>query len=352
MSCPSKSPTRASRLGAVAAGLLVFFAACNDESSGPTPVAETPAAPIATIDTDTVATDVLGADTLATGVLGSDTVTTGVLDAQANQAGIVFGTFNMPNSYLDNVHTGWMNGGPLDPSNILSNLSGARAKGARVVIKLCKGKDSFVKNGDGTFSLTKWKALVSQYRSVDLGPYISDGTIIGHYLIDEPQRASRWGGQVISQATLEDMAQYSKELWPQMATLVRVVPSWLASASVSYKYLDAGWTQYTAGKGDPGKWAASEASAARRKGLGMVVGINVIDGGNGSSRIRGVTGGKWSMSASEIRSYGNALLSESYACAFFNWQHNTSYYGRSDIKSAMADVSAKARSHPKTSCKQ
>jgi hypothetical protein len=73
-----------------------------------------------------------------------------VLDTRSSRPGIVFGTFNMRNNYLNTVHTGWMNGGPLDPSNILSWLAGARDKGGRVVIKLCKGKDSYVKNADGT----------------------------------------------------------------------------------------------------------------------------------------------------------------------------------------------------------
>jgi hypothetical protein len=273
------------------------------------------------------------------------------MDTRSDRPGIVFGTFNMRNDYLNSVHTGWMNGGPLDPSNILSWLSGARSKGGRVVIKLCKGKDSYVKNGDGTFSLSKWKSLVSRYRNVNLRPYIDDGTIVGHYLIDEPHRAARWGGRPISQQTLEEMARYSKQLWPGMTTLVRVVPSWLSSASVSYQHLDAGWAQYTVGKGDPARWAAAEAAAAKRKGLGLVVGLNVINGGNGSSGIRGWSG-EWSMSASEIRNYGSAMLSESYACAFFSWQHDIDYFDRSDIRSAMADVSAKARAHAKTSCRQ
>jgi hypothetical protein len=148
------------------------------------------------------------------------------------------------------------------------------------------------------------------------------------------------------------MAQYSKQLWPEMATLVRVAPAWLAEASVSYRYLDAGWAQYQTGKGDAGKWAAAEAAAAKRKGLGLVVGLNVINGGDGSSRIRGSRSGQWSMSASEIRQYGAAMLGESHACAFFNWQHDTDYFDRSDIRSAMAEVSNKARSHAKTSCRQ
>jgi hypothetical protein len=284
---------------------------------------------------------------------GSETPAAGaVLDTRSDRPGIVFGTFNMRNDYLNSVHTGWMNGGPLEPSNILTWLSGARAKGGRVVVKLCKGKDSYVKNSDGTFSLSKWKSLVSRYRNVNLAPYINDGTIVGHYLIDEPHRASRWGGRVISQKTLEEMAQYSKQLWPGMTTLVRVVPSWLKNASISYRYLDAGWLQYTAGKGEPAKLVATEASAAKQKGLGLVVGLNLINGGNGSSGIRGDRRGTWAMSASEIRNYGYAVLGEGHACAFFSWQHNTDYYNLSAIKSAMADVSSRARQHTKTSCRQ
>ncbi len=275
-----------------------------------------------------------------------------VLDTRSDRPGIVFGTFNMRNTYLNSVHTGWMNGGPLEPTNILTWLAEARGKGGRAVVKLSKGKDSYIKNGDGTFSLSKWKSLVSRYRTVNLNPFIQDGTIVGHYLIDEPHLASRWGGRPISQQTVEEMAAYSKQLWPEMATLVRVAPSWLSNASTTYRHLDAGWTQYTVGKGDAAKWVAAETSAAKRKGLGLVVGLNVINGGNGSSGIRGSRSGEWAMSGSEIRSYGSAMLGEAHACAFFSWQHDTDYYDRSDVRSAMADVSAKARSHVKTSCRQ
>jgi hypothetical protein len=309
----------------LAAGLLLAaLAACADDRVAPTTVDPTdPAGPSLVL-----------------------------IDQRSSLPGVVFGTFNMESQSLNSVHTGWMQGGPLDPSNILSKLAAARAKGGRVVVKLCKGKDDYVKNADGTFSLSKWKSLVGRYRSVNLTSYINDGTIVGHYLIDEPQRASRWGGKVIPPATLEAMAQYSKQLWPGMTTMVRVVPSWLAGFSTTYRYLDAGWAQYASSKGSAGNWVAAEVAAAKRKGLGLVVGLNVLDGGDGSSRIPGYTRGQYAMSATEIRSYGSALLAQSYACAFFNWSYDSGYYGRTDMKSAMADVSSRARSHAKTACRQ
>lgn len=266
--------------------------------------------------------------------------------------GITFGSFNLPASSLTSVHTGSMLGGPLSPNNIVSVLTETRSKGGRLVAKLCKGRDVYVKNSNGTFSFTKWKALVDQYRSVNLAPFIADGTLLGHYLIDEPHRASRWGGQAISQSTLEAMAAYSKGIWPTLSALVRVAPSWLAQAPVSYTHLDAGWLQYAAGKGDVTQLVTAEVAAAKRKGLGLLVGLNVMDGGNGSSKIAGVTKGQYAMSATELRTYGNVLLNQSYACGFYMWTNNTSYYGRTDIKSAMVELSAKARIHAKTSCRQ
>ncbi len=337
--------------------LAAGAAACNSDNAGPTSAASPAADSSVAVAGDTAAPP------LDTAFTAPDTVTampadsggileaSVVLDGRSTRPGIVFGTFNMSTSLFNTVHTGAVRGG-IDAGDILPLLAGAKSRGARVVVKLCNGADSFVKNSDGTFSLTKWKSLVNRFTSVNLDPYIKDGTIIGHFLIDEPQRAAKWGGKIIPQSTIEAMAKYSKDRWPGMTTLVRVVPSWLASAPVTYTALDAGWAQYESGKGDAATWVAGEVAAAKRRGLGLAVGLNVLDGGNGSSGIAGYQRGKYAMSPSEIRSYGSAMLNQSYSCAFFMWMYDGSYYGRSTIESAMADMSLKARSHQKTSCRQ
>ncbi len=79
------------RLGASIV-LILAVVSCSEDRTGPSPEATAP--------------DGVTADTM--------------LDAQAARTGIVFGSFNMPNSYLNDVHTGWMQGGPLSPENILS----------------------------------------------------------------------------------------------------------------------------------------------------------------------------------------------------------------------------------------
>ncbi len=348
----STLPNWRTRLRASLGSLLVLViigAACGSDSTGLSTEAALPADSAAAAPTDTTPTP----GDPATAPDSTVPPPTGVPAGDGSSLpGITFGSFNMPASYLNSVHTGSMLGGPLSPSNIVSVLTATRSKGGRMVVKLCKGRDTYVKNADGTFSFTKWKALVDQYRSVNLAPFIADGTIIGHYLIDEPHRANRWGGSIISQATIEAMAAYSKQIWPTMPALVRVVPSWLATAPVTYTHLDAGWLQYAAGKGEVTQLVTAEVAAAKRLGLGLVVGMNVMDGGNGSSRIPGGTRGQYAMSATELRTYGTALLNQSHACGFYMWTHNTSYYGRTDIQAAMAELSAKAKTHVKTACSQ
>ena len=239
--------------------------------------------------------------------------------------------------------------------NFLTELRLARSKGGRFVQKMAGKSDSDIKNADGTFSLTKWKNLVNGFKGIDFRSYIDDGTLMGHFLIDEPEHAARWGGKAISQATVEAMAKYSKQLWPTMITFARGRPSWLAQASIQYTYLDAGWVQdYTFNRNVP-TWVATETAAAKLKGLGMIMGLHVINGGDGSSGVRGTRAGKWNMSATEIRTHGATMLKEPRACAFFLYTYlygGSDYLARSDIKAAVTELWYKAKAHNKTSCRQ
>ena len=116
------------------------------------------------------------------------------------------------------------------------------------------------------------------------------------------------------------------------------------------------WVQdYTFYRDVPRSCIATETAAAKLKGLGMITGIHVINGGNGSSGVRGTRDGKWNMSAAEIRTHGATLLKEPRACAFFlyTWlDGGAEYMARSDIKAAITELWYKARAHQRTSCRQ
>jgi hypothetical protein len=270
--------------------------------------------------------------------------------ADAVLPGIVFASAALTASQINSVHTGLIESPT--PSGLLSFLSQVRAKGGRVLIKLA-GAESTYKNADGTFNLTNWKTRVDRYRNIDFSSYIADGTIVGHFLVDEPHFAGRWGDKIVPQATLEAAAKHSKQRWPNMPTLVSAPAGWLASVPVTYVYLDAGWAMFRAKtSSSPTDWIAQQVKRAKSKGLGLVAGLNVLDGGDGSSGIRGTQPRTWAMSAAELRKFGSALLSQSHVCAFAMWRYSSTYYTRADVKSAMADLSAKARSHARTSCRQ
>lgn len=236
------------------------------------------------------------------------------------------------------------------PEDVHRTLEAARKAGARVVIRFSSG-DRWLTNGDGSFSLVKWKQRVARFQRANIAPYIADGTLMAHYLIDEPYNAPRWGGVEVPQSTVEEMAAYSKQLWPGLPTVARVTPSWLAKAPFQYKHLDAAWAQYASYKGEPTRWLNNEMAAAESKGLRVIVGLNVLDGGTSASGIAGTERGKYGMSASEVRKFGAVIMATPDACGFAMWKYSSSYYARSDIKAAMVELSAQAKAKASISCR-
>ena len=104
------------------------------------------------------------------------------------------------------------------------------------------------------------------------------------------------------------MARYSRLLWPAMPTLVEAPVTWLARNR---------WTGSTSmprpprmrqSFGDASSWVTSQASAARSAGLGFLVEMNVLNGGTSASGIRGTIGGKYAMSASQLRNWGSTIV--------------------------------------------
>ena len=280
---------------------------------------------------------------------GTEMIGVSDLGSAGTQPGIVFASTKFSVSQLNSVHSGLIY--TATPSGLLNFLSQVRAKGGRVLIRFAGEND--YKNADGTFNLTKWKSQVDRFRTIDFKSYIDDGTIVGHFILDEPHFASRWGDAIIPQSTVEEVAKHSKLRWPTLPTLAAAPPNWLAEVPVTYAYLDAGWATFRSKTSDsPSTWAANQVRKAKSKGLGVVAGLNILDGGDGSSGIRGTQPKTWAMSAAELKSYGTALLSQSYMCAFAMWRYSDTYYDRTDIKNAMANLSQQAKSHAKTSCRQ
>ena len=249
--------------------------------------------------------------------------------------GIPIGFFNQPISEfgarLNGAHSN------VAPQLLLQELAAIKSRGGKVVLALSGSPKYYV--SDGYFSLSKWKERVGRYKGVNFSSYINDGTVIGHYMIDEPNDPANWHGRPVQPSTLEEMGRYSKDLWPNLPTIVRVDPSYLDD---NHRNVDAAWAQYLSRRGDVDSYIRSVTSTAQKKGLALVVGLNVLRGGkpNGTP-----------MTASEVESWGSALLSSSYPCAFISWKYTSDYMSSSSIRNAMDVLRRKAENRSDRSCR-
>lgn len=312
------------------AALIVAFAGCDaSETLDPDNSLPTDDVEILTVADEGDAVD--GADAEATALAAPS------FASVSYAGGIPFGSFHQPTSVYGTTYNGALRN--IAPSELRSHLAGIKARGGKVVLNLAGAPDRY-KDSRGNFSLTKWKAAVDRFKGVNFSSYISDGTITAHFLLDEPMNADRWG-RVVSYGTIEEMARYSKARYPSMATTIRAYPTWLAQYSGTYRYLDAAWVQYVHRFGNVSSFMNLNISKAKQKGLGMIVGLNVLKGGPNRSR----------MTASQVKSWGAALLSTSYPCAFISWEYNSSYMSSSSIKDAMRYLRSKAQSRGFKSCR-
>jgi hypothetical protein len=250
--------------------------------------------------------------------------------------GIPMGLFHLPTSDFGSLYNGAML--TPGPSVLLSYLAAIKARGGKVFLNL-PGAQKYFKDSNGHFSFTKWKAQVDRFRNVNFSSYINDGTIVAHYLIDEPYDASNFNGQSVGGSTLEAMAKYSKQIWPGMATIVRAEP-YKIPWSGTYYYLNAAWAQYTYRKGNVSDYLTKNVSSAQKMGLALVVGLAIHTGGiNGTD-----------MTASQVQTWGSTLLGSSYPCAFVSWKYGD-WVLTSSMKSAMSVLRNKAQSRSAKNCR-
>jgi hypothetical protein len=258
------------------------------------------------------------------------------LAGAATRRGIPFGTYALPTSEFGSRYNGAMR--TIAPHLLLGELAEIKARGGRVALMFA-GNEGYYKDGAGHFDFNEWKARIGRFKGIDFSSYVDDGTIIGHYLIDEPNDAANWGGRPVPGSMVEQMAQYSKQIWPDLTTVVRVSPTYLTG---TYRYLDAAWAQYLNRRGDVGAYISRNVADAQSRGLALIVGLNLIHGGPNGTR----------MTASQVESFGSALLSSTYPCAFISWQYNADYLASSSVTSALNGLRSQAENRSDKSCKR
>jgi hypothetical protein len=269
---------------------------------------------------------------------------------RVDNSGLAFGPNHVPRKEFGSRFSGsQINAKVVEGQNcLLLDLAAARRANMRVIISFT-GAERHLRDAGG-FSLTKWKQRVDRFRQPDITPYIEDGTIVGHLIMDEPADPSNWGGKSVTHAQVEEIARYSKQVWPSLPVVIRAWPDYLRGLNL--KDVDAVWIHYLHRRGPIDEFIGTNLREIRALGLNIVGGLNVLNGGSPSSNIPGKRQGLKGMSADELRTWGARWLAEPNMCAFLLWQYSESYFARPDIKAAIQDLAAQARAYPKRSCKK
>jgi len=258
--------------------------------------------------------------------------------------GIPFGLYALPTALYGSTYNGALrNARTLDTAGtFLSTLAAIKARGGKVVLQLT-GDPHYYLDAKGHFNFVAWKARVDDFRKYNFTSYLTDGTIIAHFLIDEPNDPSNFGGLPVSGATVEAMAKYSKSIWPTLPTVTRTESTYLLQWP-GYRYLDATWAQYVYRKGDVNTFITRNVADAKKLGLQLVTGLNIRKGGPNVSR----------MTPDQIKTWGSALLTNTYPCAFISWTYEgeEAYFATTSVKSAMSSLRAKAQNRASKSCRR
>jgi hypothetical protein len=193
-----------------------------------------------------------------------------------------------------------------------------REAGLQVTLRLTGDHHHYTTGGD--FDLEAWKRTLSRWEGIPLQEFIDDGTLAGHMLLDDIEN---FEGHDPDAAELDEMARFSRALLPGLMTFVRQKATAMPRpVGGKYIHLDAIVNQYKAAEGDVREYAATEAAAAAALGVGVINGLNIANGGDGSSGQPGWGAGKHAMSAEEIRRYGWVLSSVPECGMFLNWEYD------------------------------
>ncbi len=232
-------------------------------------------------------------------------------------------------------------------------LPDARAAGMKITLRMTPDHGAYT-TLTGSFDLDAWKASLDGWVGSGVQAFVDDGTLVGHMLLDD---IHNFNGRDPDAADLEEMARCSKALFPGLMTYVRERAAGMpVPKRGTYQYVDAAVNQYQVQDGEIHAYTERESARAAELDLGVINGLNIADGGDGSSQKAGYRAGFWAMSADEITRYG-AILADVPTCGMFlNWEYDgeerwadgsvgSVYFDRPDVQAALLGLSRRVSGH-------
>ncbi len=209
----------------------------------------------------------------------------------------------------------------------------------------------------GDFDLAAWKRALAPWapHADALAPYIADGTLVAHMLLDD---IHNFPGRDPTAAELDEMARHAKAMMPGLAVFVRERASEMpVPESGRYEHLDALVNQYRVRLGPVEDWSREQSDRAAALGLRVICGINIANGGDGSSAQPGWRQGRHAMSADEIDRYGAILATDARCAMVLAWEYDAeerwsdgsigaAYFDRPENTAALQRLAARATGRP------
>jgi hypothetical protein len=227
-----------------------------------------------------------------------------------------------------------------------------QALGAKAILN--QGGYAKFKDSRGRYSPTKYYYWVQSLKpyAASWKPYVLNGTLVGVQVIDD-RLASNWGGVSITNAQIDQMARWWKQLVPGITAFVS---GGYASNLLGYTwyYLDGSINQYNARyMGSVTTWRDNAVAAARTARTSLILSLNVLGGGKlVSGCYHGYSSTTCSMSPTELKTYGAAIAAASGICGLGTWKFNSTYQARYGVSDALRYVARLAAARSAASCKR
>lgn len=213
----------------------------------------------------------------------------------------------------------------------------------------------------GNFDITLWETALANYFSnpdtaTTTQTYIDNGTLNSIMILDDIYNFTG------TDPTAEELEQMACDI----GTYINVT-TWfredinenliLENPSFQFFCLDAVGFQYSTRKGAVADYITGQQQAANNINLDVVAGLNIADGGNGSSGQQGWSGsGYFAMSADEITNYGEAMLGMDNIIMFLMWEYDgvehwpddtigSDYFNQPELQQTLYDLGQLANNY-------
>jgi hypothetical protein len=289
-----------------------------------------------------------------------------------SSSGIPFGPFAAWNATGLKANTDVFTAsiGSIKPDNILERIAIARAKGMKLILTMTGGAHENYLT-DGVFDMVKWQGKMDDYNTPSIkaavAAAVADGTIIGNSVMDEPHVSGRgdgntWGPRgTMTKERVDQMCAYVKEMFPTLPVGV-VHPPKAFEPAHSYRVCEFLVDQYSWRHGDVAQFRDDGLALARRDGIAIVFGMNILNGGI-QARGHGSwdcsltnTGGRGThepncrMTPEEVRDWGRLLGAA--GCALVLWQYDDAFMANPENQRAFADLAGLLATMPAKSCRR